>query len=161
MLPVERNREWHWSVHNVRERRSAPDVVIVYVICFRTCRTKIASEIISKIKEILSPDLHHSVSIFESVSWIDPLNMQWPVISIWQTCMNIVELSCQRNLEINNLWLLFWWGGVALDTCLVHSVDISFLLVETLWFFGAFCVSGIDYHCVEAKFTFWVGERVH
>jgi hypothetical protein len=47
--------------------------------------TEIASEVISEIKEVLAPNLNNSITVLRSISWIDAINDEAIVISVWET----------------------------------------------------------------------------
>lgn len=84
LLSVKRNREWLSSLDDIRMCGSAPNETSGYKIGFCTPSTEVASEIISKIVEVASPDLDDCVTILGSVTWIDVRNGNLFIVSIWK-----------------------------------------------------------------------------
>lgn len=83
---------------------------------FGTLGTEVASEIISKIDEVLTPDLDSSVAIFRAVSRVYASNYRLLVVSEWVAGVSVVKFACQTHCERNNLSLVLLRRAFALDT---------------------------------------------
>jgi len=160
LLSIHGDWERHWLTSNIWCGWSAPKESICYIICLGRSRTEIASEIISKIKETISPDLNVCITISWSVSWIDVGYVTWFIISIWKGWVDIVEFTWEWHTHSNNFSFVVWVSRFAYDTGVIFGGQM-FSFVESIWSLWASDVVCLDNLGISTKSTFGVWEKVN
>jgi hypothetical protein len=89
--------------------RSAPQEGVGDEIGFRTPSTEVASEIVTKIQKVVTPDLDDCVTMFRSITWINIGNENIIIVSVWQRRKDIVEFTRKRNTEGNDFSFWVCW----------------------------------------------------
>lgn len=125
LLVVQRNSERNGLFNHIWERRLTNHVVWVNEGSDYWFRTKSASCVLVKVKEVFSPYLYYSISILRSVSWVNREYSAGRIVSVRDGISNIREVSSQTNCERYNL--SFTWGRTvfALKTCIVLNFKLT------------------------------------
>ena len=63
---------------------TAPEESGTDEIGFCTSGTEVASEIITEIEEVITPNLNDCVTVLWSVPWIDVGDLDWLVVPVWK-----------------------------------------------------------------------------
>jgi hypothetical protein len=76
LLPVKRDGEGDRFLGDIGLRRIACDICAAVVLCEDTLGTKVAHCVIAEVEEVLSPNLHPSVSILGSPARLDGIDLR-------------------------------------------------------------------------------------
>ena len=159
LLSIQRYGKWLSLAYNFWKGWSAPKECWRNKVSLGCSRTEVASEIVTKIQEVLTPNLNDSVTVLWSITWINVSDNWWVVVSIWQWRINILELSSKRNTERNDFGLSVLWRVLAQNTSVV-SVLLVFFLIESWWSLRAFDPFTSHNIVIAAKSAFWFWEYI-
>ncbi len=135
LLSVCWDREWHWSTNDVWDCGSTPNIMFINKISFCTSCTKVASKIIAEIHKILTPYLHHSITISWTISRINAFNYKRCIVPIRRWRVYIIKFSSQRNCKSDQIRASnFWWRFALNTSCLfIWHISCFIFIVEWVW----------------------------